>query len=93
MLRPYSMPARLTSVVWIGSMCACPGADLRYGLLAHSNLRGANLRGATLMHTILYQANLEAADLRDVHWGEWPRIALTKDIHAVAHIRPNPGWR
>ena len=35
-----------------------PGADLRYGLLAHSDLRHANLRGANLMQTMWFHANL-----------------------------------
>lgn len=68
-----------------------PGADLRYSVLAHSDLSGANLRGATLMRTLLYETNLSGADLRDVQWGEWTKIALTKRAVAIAH-HPTEPW-
>ena len=68
-----------------------PGADLRYGIFAHSDLRGANLRGTSLMHTIWYQAKLDGADLREVRWGEWPRLKLKDYVNALAQ-HPTQPW-
>ncbi len=65
-----------------------PGADLRYALLAHSDLRGANLRGAIISHAFFYQTNLGGADLRDVRWGEWPRLQCDTPVNTLAyHLR------
>ena len=68
-----------------------PGADLSYALLAHSDLSNANLQKANLAQGIFYEANLEGADLRDVRWGEYPRLQMKEKVQAIAH-HPTKPW-
>jgi small GTP-binding protein len=75
----------LSYQAWAGVQLA--GADLRYSVLAHSDLRGANLRGAQLMRSVLYQSNLTGADLRGAQWWggeEFPRLKLKASVDAIA---------
>ena len=80
---------QLTYQNW--SRVQLPQADLSYCALAHSDLRGANLQGANLTHCILYQTNLEGADLREVQWGEYPRLQMEEGVKAIAH-HPLQPW-
>ncbi len=68
-----------------------PGANLRYGILAHINLSGADLTGANLTRTWLYGANLEGARLEDVEWGEQPKLECRERILAMAY-HPQYPW-
>jgi small GTP-binding protein len=75
----------LSYQAWAGVQLA--GADLRYSVLAHSDLRGANLRGAQLMRSVLYQSNLTGADLRGAQWWggeEFPHLKLEASVDVIA---------
>ena len=77
----------LTQKKWAGVQL--PGADLRYSVLAHSDLSRANLRGARLDHAVLYHVDLKGADLRDVSWGEFPHLNVM-EFDALAHHPTHP---
>ncbi len=68
-----------------------PGANLRYGILAHSNLLGADLTGADLTRTWLYGVNLRGATLEWVEWGEYPRLVCKGVVRAIAY-HPREPW-
>ena len=68
-----------------------PGANLRYGMLAHINLAGADLTGADLTRTWLYGVNLKGATLEGVEWGEQPRLKCKKAyVQSIAYHPRKP---
>lgn len=79
----------LSEQEWSGVQLA--GADLSYGVFAHSNLVGANLRGANMAHADCYHTKLMAADLRDVIWGEYPRLNFLLSVNTIA-LHPKRPW-
>ena len=62
-----------------------PGANLRYGILAHMNLSRVDLTGADLTRTWLYGTDLRGAILDKVEWGEEPRLEDDGLVDAVAY--------
>jgi len=80
------------------------GADLSYGILAHTDLSEANLYGATLTHAVLYKADLSygilaytdlsEANLRDAiltHTILYQANLSGADLRGI-HIVPQAGW-